>query len=520
MGILLVIVVSVLVSIEATFSVPAKLFSIQLGTFKELSQAEHFIKDLPEPIRSKAFIYVTDRGFVTVRLGVAKNPKELNPLLERVKAYLDEALIVPADPAKLRDENEKTGERHPEVKKHPYEDSLPFLREFELLVKELEILIEHVFSGTTFASDLLGMHSTADTKAYRLSFLRATENFLRKRTPFYLTGEIRLRSRLFYEEENPQSRGFAYIGLRFSLFEEGLGEYRYKRRKAKLKLYAYDRLFLSERVYEFLIRKQVYLLREYFSNEVSIVSESRSKILKKLEELLNGLGKLDTYFHFLKRKYLDTEFRYVYKKHKISHLPIVDVDIDKLILLISLQEENLKKELNLLSQRHESRFEAYRDYRLDLYARYYIVDSGPLSSYIALGAKMEIPLPFDSKLRHNLNELELLSIRDDILQKSFQNHSNALDYAFRLKHNVGRIKYHLSQIRRDLMDIERELFFWKHAVRDVNYELILRNLLDIYDRLYQVVDYKFINLQYAQRIVLLLNLKDKDRVREIFYGGL
>ena len=517
--VLWIILLSVLVCVERAPASPSKLFSVQLATFKRISQAERFVNSLPASIREKAFIYITDRGFVTVRIGAGNSPRDMEPLLRRVVDLIGNGVIVPTDPEKLRHKEINT-ERKPRRKEHSPQESSYFLREFESLVEELKRLVEHVFSGTNLISDLLEVHSEKDKEAHRLSFLKKTESFFKRRIPLYITGELRLRSRLFYEEENPQSRGFAYIGLRFSLFEEGIGEYKYKLRRAKLKLYAYNRLFFSERVYEFLLRRQMYLLREHFNNEVAVVSESKIKLLTKLEELLNGLGKLDAHFYFLKRKYLDTEFENTYRKHKALHLPIVDVDIDKLTMLVSLQEENLRRELELLSQKHKSKLEPYRDYRLDLYARYYVVDSGPLSSYIALGAKVEIPLPIDSKLRRELNELEFMSIRDEVLQKSFQNHSNVLDYAFRLKHNVGRIRFHLSQIKRNLMDIERELFFWKHGIQEVNYELIMRDILDIYDRLYQVVDYKFLNLQYAQRIILLLNLKDKSRVREVFYGGI
>ncbi|NPA42205.1 MAG: SPOR domain-containing protein [Aquificae bacterium] len=523
---LLPVTLILLLSLGCIVNAKDSLFSIQIATFYDRKSAENFIKRLPDVIKGEAFLYITDKGFFTVRIGVSRKTSVLNTKLQQIKSLFPDAIIVPTSREKLGNYNSNKLHQNrlkstEELFTDYTEPKREFLKNFEVLIKDLETLIHKVFAGTEEPYGIIKPEGEHQEEDHSLLFKTKRQKLFERRTPFYITGEARLREKAFFEEDSVRSKGFAYIGLRFSLFEEGMGEYAYKSRKAELERYGYERLSTSNRLYSLLVGRQEQLLRNFLRYEKEAIRASRERLLVNLEKLLSNLKKLDARFEFLRRKYLAYGPSGIPQREKEGlHLPVVSVNLDSLITHMSLQKEALKRELALISDRDRSSLEAYRDYRFDLYARYYLVDDGGIGSYIAVGARMEIPIPFDTKLRKEVNELEFISLRDAILEKLSQNHSNALDYAFRMLHNAERIEAHFIQIRRDLLDIERELFFWKHGVKDVNYERLLSALLDIYDRLSQVADYKYLNLQYAQKIAILLNLKEERELLGLFYEGI
>ena len=64
-----------------------KVYSIQLGAFSKKENAERFIKKLPPDIKRKAFIYINERGFYSVRIGKAKSQKDLIEIKKNLKKY-------------------------------------------------------------------------------------------------------------------------------------------------------------------------------------------------------------------------------------------------------------------------------------------------------------------------------------------------------------------------------------------------------------------------------------------------
>ncbi len=501
------------------------LFSVQIATFADIERAENFISEfVPKELAEQAFIYVTDRGLVTVRIGLDRSPSGLKHILAHIKGVFNDAFIVPTDPKKVNhllypEEPDNLQKAQAIARTLPAEDSQkPFIREFEELIARLRSLVDRVFYTKGDTTTLLSYPQKREDE--RLKLLRQREKLLSRKLPLYLTGEIRLRTRPFYEDDTPRSRGFGYIGIRFSLFEEGIGELRYKKARERFKLQLYRELELSGQLYELFWTKQVKTLRELLLKEKIEVERSRANIVLKLEELLTNLGKIDAQFAYLKRKYLSyVPYSLGGKPTEQVHMPVISIDIEKLIFLASLRERAVREGANSLVNSLGGDLGSLRDYRLDLYVRYYLIDTGGLDSYLALGARAEIPIPFDRNLRKDVNKLEAIALRNQLMEKMLQNHSNALDYAFRMLNNSERIREHLRRIHRDLLEIERELFFWKFGIKEVNYDMLLENLLGIYDRLSQVINYKYLNIQYAQKIVLLLNLR-KEEVRELFYEGL
>ncbi|WP_457567503.1 tetratricopeptide repeat protein [Desulfurobacterium sp.] len=97
-------------------------YSWQLGTFNNQKQAEKFINKLPESIRKKAFIYITDRGKITVRFNTASTIKELQKWKEILKTSgIKNPFVAPTDIEKLKEpsvyhslKNKKNGKKKAE----------------------------------------------------------------------------------------------------------------------------------------------------------------------------------------------------------------------------------------------------------------------------------------------------------------------------------------------------------------------------------------------------------------------
>ncbi len=77
-------------------------YSLQLGTFNSQEAAERFLSQLPEEIRGDAFVYLTDRGFYTVRIWPSTDLEELKAKRELLlKKYSLESVIVRTDISKV-----------------------------------------------------------------------------------------------------------------------------------------------------------------------------------------------------------------------------------------------------------------------------------------------------------------------------------------------------------------------------------------------------------------------------------
>ncbi len=68
-------------------SIQNSYYSIQIGAFSKIFNAEKRIKSLPEELQKEAFVYKNEKGFYTVRIGKKKNPKELITLKKILKKY-------------------------------------------------------------------------------------------------------------------------------------------------------------------------------------------------------------------------------------------------------------------------------------------------------------------------------------------------------------------------------------------------------------------------------------------------
>ncbi|SNR62554.1 tetratricopeptide repeat protein [Desulfurobacterium atlanticum] len=83
-----------------------KIYSIQLGTFDSVDKAKKFIQSLPDSLKKETFLYKTDKGFITVRYGIAPTVKNLREKAKFLKnCGISNYLLVPTDPKKLKNSN-------------------------------------------------------------------------------------------------------------------------------------------------------------------------------------------------------------------------------------------------------------------------------------------------------------------------------------------------------------------------------------------------------------------------------
>ncbi|WP_456397684.1 tetratricopeptide repeat protein [Desulfurobacterium sp.] len=89
-----------------------KIYSWQLGTFTNQIQAERFIKNLPEALKNKSFIYTTDSGKITVRFDVSETAKKLRQEEKLLEKYgISGAFIAPTALEKLQKQPVKKEKR-------------------------------------------------------------------------------------------------------------------------------------------------------------------------------------------------------------------------------------------------------------------------------------------------------------------------------------------------------------------------------------------------------------------------
>ncbi|NPA53640.1 MAG: SPOR domain-containing protein [Aquificae bacterium] len=75
-----------------------KVYSVQIGAFSKKENAERKLRSLPEELKKEAFVYINERGFYTVRIGKAKNQRELvhiKRLLRKhkIKGFVSKTII-------------------------------------------------------------------------------------------------------------------------------------------------------------------------------------------------------------------------------------------------------------------------------------------------------------------------------------------------------------------------------------------------------------------------------------------
>ncbi len=127
---------------QKTFKIPKNKFfySLQFGSFKKKEGAEKFLDKLPPEIKEGAFIYLTDKGFYTVRYGLFDNYELLKEIQQKLPIN---STIVKTDITKVSIPKEKIKEEGKEiitklkkeetkqVKKEDTAEEISFIPEFE-----------------------------------------------------------------------------------------------------------------------------------------------------------------------------------------------------------------------------------------------------------------------------------------------------------------------------------------------------------------------------------------------------
>ncbi len=84
-----------------------KVYSIQIGAFSKKENAEKRLENLPKELKKIAFIYLNEDGFYTVRIGKAKNYKDLlkeKALLKRykIRGFVSKTLIAKEEKREIK----------------------------------------------------------------------------------------------------------------------------------------------------------------------------------------------------------------------------------------------------------------------------------------------------------------------------------------------------------------------------------------------------------------------------------
>ncbi|WP_456437043.1 tetratricopeptide repeat protein [Desulfurobacterium sp.] len=84
-------------------------YSVQLGTFQSYKKTARYLNNLPESIKRDAFIYRTDRGLYTVRIGLSKSIKDLKKFSKKLSLLgIKNFFFAPTSPRKIEKKLYKT----------------------------------------------------------------------------------------------------------------------------------------------------------------------------------------------------------------------------------------------------------------------------------------------------------------------------------------------------------------------------------------------------------------------------
>ena len=112
-------------------------YSLQFGSFRKKENAERFLQKLPPEIRENAFIYVTDKGYYTVRYGLFDSYRLLKDVQEKIPIN---SIVVKTDVSKIvkekiavQEEIKKEKPKKELKKKPPKEEKIAEEEEVKLI---------------------------------------------------------------------------------------------------------------------------------------------------------------------------------------------------------------------------------------------------------------------------------------------------------------------------------------------------------------------------------------------------
>ena len=529
-------------------------YSYQIVSSKVKAFLLDYYDKLPEEVKSHAYVYETDSGFYTVRVGFSSTPEDLKNYEELLKRYGIEGIVVITDESKVKGkwennkrdkdtrvkEEKKREDRYESIVRkingilngssEPKLESKPDLSVISTFLRKLdrlEKLVKEVFFGGK--NRYLDILLFEDIENKNLCLLKQRLRVNRELPSLYLIGELRYRERpSFLESQELIGRWYSYLGLKFSLLKEGYGEKRYKQKLFGFQCIAREVFGRTDYAYRFLVSKQIDSFDADFRLERERILSERQALASLSKRLLDKLSELDKQYAFLKRvifsgAYLNeatSEASVKARKDRLN-LPPFDVNMNELFRYIETRRARVAKKLQeyMEAQGKAGLLDILKDAELDFILRYYATDYGydrELAQYYSVGVRFDVPIPYGYKAKRELFRLEMQSIREEVLQRLDKEHSQIIDMAFRLKQNFLHIRNHLEYINRDFIKIRKNLYLWEHGVGKVNYRELIESFLDIYDRLLLVNNYKYINYVYAQKITYLLDIKDRSVLMKMF----
>ncbi|WP_461828806.1 SPOR domain-containing protein [Aquifex sp.] len=493
-------------------------YSLQLATFKEKSRANSFFSKLQQQQHLfnnnlKIFLYETDKGLFTIRVGLERDKNKLKPIIELLKrkGFID-VIIVPTDIRKLN--TQKKGKKY--LQEGESRKKVVFI---ERIISKLNNEIEKFISYEWSLKKERGNDIFFELKQEK-------EKLLDKKG-LYVVGEGEIRSRQVFSDEYSPIRWRAYIGIEFDFLREGIGEK--EREENLLILEEFKRKFLTTSISNiYILKEQTKILNQYYLCELKKIYNLKLEVISSFEHILKELIKLDR-MYIIHIKLLDLEEDIVSKQVKNLEtieemrepLPIIDINLNKLNEVIKMKKQNFNEDIKKLTKHiweGNDIFDVFNDGQLKLFLRHNLINVDTTRDFFSLGFRFKIPFPSEYYRRKKIYKLELKFFEQETTGKFYGVINDVLDYAIRLKQNSLHIRKHISEIRKNLLILNRDFLLWQMDIKTPDYGHMYEKSMDILNRLENILNYKIINYIYAIKIIYLLNLSENE-IKEVFYGG-
>jgi len=451
--------------------------------------------------------------FFALRIGFYKNKNDVLKVASEVKNslvrkcdYKPSRIVYPEPKLKKEEVKEERTENF---------DKENFFTLLEKNIEELKVLTKKVAEGSKE-----GVKPFKELESIVVGMYEQKEKSYKRALPLYINGEFWYRGKALTGEDLLGDKWYGYLGLKLSFFRRGFADFKYERERAKFsKLFSqFD--IQNEFAYLLSLQNQEESFTKGLNYELSVINKEKERTLKLLKKWVKFTESYD--------KSLGFPYREIVKEKEISEIKTQREGFFLKPLKVNLEEfmkyyEKKKKEimdyLDEFKLTTKDKWFYLRHTDLNLFARYYLAGrDGNSRDFWALGLRFELPIPYMIKDLGKVDKLEILSFKERALLAYGRRYSFFLDYISRINRNYSNIVNHLENINVDFLEIEREMYFWKNGLREVNYTLILRNLLDIYHRLSQIVYLKYINYVYIQKLIYFMGIKDLDTIRRIING--
>ncbi|AAC07561.1 SPOR domain-containing protein [Aquifex aeolicus] len=457
-------------------------------------------------------------GFYTLRIGFYLNKSDVLKILPEIKEKYRDAFVrvceydlsrvVFPKPEKVITLEQQEIEESKTTKEN-------FLMLLEKNIEELKKLTEIIARGnTTKVKPFEKLESTV------VEMYKQKEKSYKRAFPLYINGEFRYRGKALTGENLLGDKWYSYLGLKLSFFRRGFADFKYEKERAKFAKLFSEFDIQKEYTYLLAFQSQEEVFLKGLKYELGVVESEKNKTLSLLKDWVKFTESYD--------KSLGFPYRELIKKEELEGIESVSngfflkpmkINVEEFMKYYEKRKKDVEEYLKKFEIKTTDKWFYLRHTDLDVFARYYFAGKdGNTRDFWALGLRFELPIPYIITDLGKVDKLEILSFKERARLSYATTYSFLFDYISRINRNYSNIVNHLEQINVNFLEIEREIYFWKNGLREANYTLILRNLLDTYHRLEQLIYLKYINYVYIQKLIYFMDIKEEEIIRRILDG--